>query len=84
MDVVRIIGFAAALLTTCAYIPQALKTIGTKQTKDISLWMYIILSLGILLWFVYGIFNKDWPIILANAVTILLVVPILVIKLIHK
>lgn len=79
-----IIGFMAALLTTAAYIPQAIKTIRTKQTKDISLWMYVMMSVGIVLWLLYGLYNMDWPIILANCVTILLVIPILVIKITSK
>jgi len=74
----------AASLTTAAFIPQAVKTLRTRQTTGISLWMYIILSLGILLWLMYGVFSNDWPIILANGITILLVIPILLIKIIHK
>lgn len=84
MSIFSIIGFLAATLTTAAYIPQAIKAIKTKQTKDISLWMYVMMTIGILLWLLYGIFNNDWPIILANCVTILLVIPILIIKIVHK
>ena len=84
MSMISVIGFMAAILTTAAYIPQALKAIKTKQTKDISLWMYVMMSVGILLWLIYGILNKDLPIILANCVTIILVIPILLIKIIHK
>ena len=84
MSILSIIGFIAATLTTSAYIPQAIKAIKTKQTKDISLWMYVMMTVGILLWLLYGIFNKDLPIILANCVTILLVIPILIIKIVHK
>ncbi|HEY4786221.1 MAG TPA: SemiSWEET transporter [Bacteroidales bacterium] len=84
MEKISIIGFMAASLTTAAFIPQAVKTLRTRQTTGISLWMYIILSLGILLWLMYGVFSNDWPIILANGITILLVIPILLIKIIHK
>ena len=84
MDVISIIGFGAATLTTAAYVPQAIKTIKTKQTKDISLWMYVMMLLGILLWLTYGVYHKDWPIILANCITSLLVITILAIKIIHK
>lgn len=84
MNMLSLIGFAAAALTTAAYIPQAIKTIKTRQTKDISLWMYVMMSVGILLWLVYGIYNADWPIILANCVTIMLVIPILIIKIMFK
>jgi MtN3 and saliva related transmembrane protein len=84
MDFVSVIGFSAATLTTVAFIPQAVKTIKTKQTKDISFWMYSILIIGVLLWLTYGIYNHDWPIILANSITFVLVLPILVLKIIHK
>jgi Uncharacterized conserved protein len=84
MNMLSLIGFVAAALTTAAYIPQAIKTIRTRQTKDISLWMYVMMSVGILLWLVYGIYNTDWPIILANCVTILLVIPILIIKILYR
>lgn len=84
MNFVSVIGFLAATFTTVAFIPQAVKTIRTKQTQDISFWMYIILIIGILLWLTYGIYQRDWPIILANSVTFVLVVPILVLKIIHK
>jgi len=84
MNWISVIGFMAAILTTVAYVPQALKSIRTKQTEGVSLWMYVIMSLGILMWLTYGILNKDWPIIWANSVTILLVIPILIIKITSK
>lgn len=84
MNLITVIGFLAATLTTIAYVPQAVKSIRTKQTEGISLWMYVIMALGIMFWLVYGIFNRDWPIIWANAVTILLVIPILIIKIMHR
>lgn len=74
----------AATLTTAGFIPQALKTYRTRQTKDISLWMYILLITGVALWLTYGILNTDWPVILANGVTLLLVIPILILKIIYK
>ena len=79
-----LIGFLAATLTTAGFVPQAVKTYKTRQTKDISLWMYIILITGIILWLIYGIFNTDWPIIIANSITLLLVIPILILKIIYK
>lgn len=84
MNTLSIIGFLAAILTTAAYIPQAYKTIKTRQTKDISLWMYVMMATGIVLWLFYGLLRTDWPIILANCVTILLVIPILIIKILRK
>jgi Uncharacterized conserved protein len=80
MDLVEAIGYMAAIITTAGFVPQTVKAIKTRQTKDISLWMYIILLVGVVLWLLYGIFTNSWPIILANSVTILLVIPVLVLK----
>jgi len=75
------LGFVAALLTTLAFVPQALKTIRTRDTRGLSLWIYAIFTSGIALWFAYGVAIGSWPIILANAVTFLLAASILLLKL---
>ena len=59
----------AALLTTAAYIPQAYKTIKTRQTRDLSLVTFTMLFVGTILWFIYGMYIRDTPLILANGVT---------------
>jgi MtN3 and saliva related transmembrane protein len=76
-----LLGYAAAALTTSAFAPQTLRTIRTRDTKGISLWMYVILTSGIALWLLYGLAARSWPIILANAVTLPLAGTILVLKL---
>lgn len=75
------IGYIAAICTTISFLPQVIKTWKTKQTKDISLPMYILLVTGIFLWFVYGIFLKDAAIYLANGTTLLFASSILYLKL---
>jgi MtN3 and saliva related transmembrane protein len=75
------LGYAAALLTTLAFVPQAVKTIRTRDTRDLSLWMYLIFTSGIAFWFCYGISIGSWPMIVANAVTFLLAATILILKL---
>jgi len=84
MTVVTLIGLTAATLTTTAFIPQALKTIKTKNTKDLSLGMYLILTTGILFWLVYGILIRDFPVIIANGVTLFFALIILVNKIKYK
>lgn len=84
MTFISIMGFSAAVLTTAAFIPQALKTITTKNTKDLSLPMYLILTTGILFWLIYGILIIDYPIILANVVTLVFALIILVNKIRYK
>lgn len=66
MDWVMLLGSAAAIVTTIAFLPQVVKVIRTRQTKDISLGMYVVISIGLLLWFTYGIITVNYPIIFAN------------------
>jgi len=70
----------AGLLTTAAFVPQVLKIIKTNDTKSLSLSMYVVFTLGIFLWGVYGIQKNDVPIMVANAVTIVLALIILIKK----
>ena len=75
------IGFAAAALTTIAFLPQAVKSWRSRSTRDVSLGMALLLVTGIVLWLAYGLLRADLPIIAANAVTLLLAGSILVGKL---
>jgi MtN3 and saliva related transmembrane protein len=79
-ELVPIFGYAAAILTTLSFLPQAIKTIKEKNTEGISLVMYSLFTSGVLLWLVYGLFVKDTPIIVANAITFILAVIILALK----
>lgn len=83
MGAVTITGLVAAFLTTVAFLPQVVHTIRTRSTHDISLRMYSLYTAGIFLWFVYGLFLRDVPLIASNAVTFLLAATILVLKIRH-
>ena len=74
---INLIGSLAALLTTASFVPQAIKTIRLKQTKDISLGMYIMFNAGVILWLIYGIALNSYPLIFANIVTLMLTLVIL-------
>ena len=74
------IGFLAALLTTFSFLPQAVLTLRTRKTDEISLTMYLMLNLGIMCWLVYGLVQDDLAIILVNSVTLLFSLPILLVK----
>jgi MtN3 and saliva related transmembrane protein len=84
MDWVKIVGYLAATATTIAFLPQAFHTIKTKDTKGISLGMYLVFTFGVVMWLLYGIFIRDFPIISANSVTLILTVIILAYKLRYK
>lgn len=75
-----IIGFIAAGLTTSAFLPQVIKTWRMKETRDISLWMYLIFTVGVSLWLSYGIIIRDLPVAAANGVTLILALIILIAK----
>ena len=75
------IGLLATILTTLAYLPQAIKTWRTRSTADLSLPMFLLMTVGVGLWFVYGLIIGDLPLIAANGVTLLLSGSILYCKL---
>lgn len=74
------IGYAAAVLTTAAFVPQAWHTWRTRDVAGISLAMYAVFALGIALWLLYGALLRAWPLVLANAVTLGLALAILAMK----
>lgn len=80
MNIITITGFAAAILTTASFLPQAIKTIRTKDTSGISLFMYSLFASGTLLWFLFGLFSGNMPVMIANAVTLVFAVIILIYK----
>ena len=84
MNAITILGFAAALLTTASFLPQAIKTIHTKDTSGISLFMYSLFATGTLLWFLFGLFSYNMPLVVANAVTLLFAIIILIYKIKYK
>lgn len=76
------IGYAAAALTTGSFLPQAILTLRTHDTRGISLAMYSAFTAGVALWLLYGLHLGEWPIVVANAVTLALASTILLTKLI--
>ncbi|AMW31494.1 MULTISPECIES: SemiSWEET transporter [Arthrospira] len=81
MNIITGIGLLAGMLTTIAFLPQAIKTWKTKSTRDVSLGMFVIFCTGVFLWIVYGTLIKDLPIILTNVATLVLASTILWFKL---
>lgn len=75
-----IVGYAAGFLTTVAFIPQVVKIWKAKSAKDVSLPTFVAFTIGVALWLTYGILNQEMPIIVWNAVTLLLAGAILAMK----
>ena len=80
MDMVTAVGSVAAFCTTVAFLPQVVKVYKTKSARDLSLPMYVIFSIGVLSWLVYGILDKSLPIIIANIITFVLALYIIGMK----
>lgn len=80
----EMVGHAAGILTTIAFLPQLVKTWRTRSTHDISLGMFATLCLGMCLWLAYGLLMGARPIIFANGITLVLASPILYFKLKYK
>jgi MtN3 and saliva related transmembrane protein len=78
-----LIGLVAGICTTCSYLPQVIKMLKSKSTKDVSFLMYAILTTGVFLWMIYGFILKDFPIILANGISFALSMYVLVLKIKH-
>jgi len=84
MPLIDIIGLLAAFSTTISFLPQAVKTIRTKDTSGISLSMYWVFTIGTSLWLAYCIMLPSFPVALANAITFLLAAVILFYKIRYK
>lgn len=84
MNYIDIIGFMAAFGTTFSFLPQAIKTIKTKDTSGISLYMYALFTCGTVLWLIYGILSPSIPVAVANAITTIFASIILVYKIRYK
>lgn len=78
------IGLMAAFCTTFAFLPQVFQLYRTRVTTGISLGMYLIFSLGVLLWLIYGIMLLSPALIIANSLTLVFSISVLIMKLIWK
>ena len=77
------IGAIAATMSTSAFLPQAIRTIQSRQTRDISLWTQALLFSGTVMWLIYGLYIGSVPLIVANIISFFLVSIVLVLKIKH-
>lgn len=78
-----VIGFLAAVLTTLSFMPQVWLTFRTRDVSGVSLGMYSVFTVGVALWLAYGLLLQMWPVVVANAITLMLALSILVMKLVY-
>jgi MtN3 and saliva related transmembrane protein len=76
-----LVSAVAATLTTVAFVPQAIHMIRFKETRAISLQMYVVFASGVALWLIFGVMIWNWPIMAANAITLALALTIIRMKL---
>jgi MtN3 and saliva related transmembrane protein len=81
MSLEILISGIAATLTTVAFVPQALHIIRHKETKAISLHMYVAFAIGVAFWLVFGFMIWNWPMIVSNTITLGLALTIVTLKL---
>jgi MtN3 and saliva related transmembrane protein len=81
VSIETLVSAVAAVLTTVAFVPQAMHIIRYKETRAISLQMYVVFAIGVAFWLVFGVMIANWPMIVANTITLALAVAILVMKL---
>lgn len=81
MEATDVVGYFAAGLTTISYIPQLYKIFKTKDTKSVSMPMYILTNVSTLMWLIYGIMSSNWPIIISDSIALVFAAVILIYKL---
>lgn len=79
----ELVGYIAALLTTVAFVPQAHKSLKTRDLSGISLPMYSLFSLGVFGWLIYGYLIQSMPVMAANSITLILACTVLYLKIKH-
>lgn len=84
MDSTTLLGLIGGTLTTSSFVPQVLKAVKTRSTRDVSTGMFALLSAGIFIWIVYGIKIDSLPVILTNSISLVFSVIILVYKVVNK
>jgi MtN3 and saliva related transmembrane protein len=80
-ETIDFIGYVAATCTTISFLPQLIRVVKLRSARDISLGMFSIFSIGTALWLTYGVLVHSAPVAAANAVTFVLSISILVLKL---
>jgi MtN3 and saliva related transmembrane protein len=84
MEFESIVGYVAAVLTTLSFVPQAWFTFRTRNVSGISLAMYSLFTLGVATWLLYGALRQDWPIVIANGITLALASVVLTLTWRHR
>lgn len=74
-------GVAAGLCSMASFVPQIYKMLRERDASGVSLRMYAVTTVGFICWTTYGVLSNSWPVALANAVCLCLVITIFVLRL---
>ncbi len=83
MSAAEVIGYAASVCTTFSFVPQVVRILRTRDVAAISLPMYATYTIGIALWFAYGLAIVSYPVIVSNAVTLVFSASVLILKIVY-
>lgn len=83
-DISHWIGIAAACCTTLSFVPQVIQILKNRDTAGISVAMYTIFTTGVFFWVVYGFIIRDMPVLLANSVTLILTLSVLMLTITQR
>ena len=78
--VIELLGYISAIITTIAFLPQIIKTLKTKSAKDVSMGMFVLFTVGVFLWVIYGFLTNTMPVLIANIVIFCLAVTQILLK----
>ena len=81
---IEFFGYTAAFCTSMSFLPQAIKVIQSRDTRSLSLLMYSVFTFGVAMWLTYGLLLEDWPMIIANVITLIFAGTILIIKITNR
>lgn len=80
-SVIDNVGYVAAFCTTASFVPQLVRVLRLRSARDISLPMFLMFSFGVFLWVLYGFWAHSFPVFVANGLTLILSLSILILKL---
>jgi len=83
METLDLLGLTATCFTTSSFVPQVWRTWRTRDVSGISLASYAVITVGLALWLIYGVLRGDLPLIVANAVMVVLTAAITVMKIVY-
>ena len=84
LNATELIGYIAGALTTFAFVPQVVRLYRLKHSRDISLPTFSMFGMGVVFWLTYGMMLRSWPIIMWNAITLVLAITVVILTIKYR